>query len=151
MQCRIRGTVSSNDDGTVSHGRALNTVVNGGARAFRRQGGRRQGRGGRGNDGGTANGNNNSSNSNSSNGVFNSSGNSLGGSSAGNARGARGIGRGSETSGRRGRGWGQDNGQNHQRRCRYCHKSTEHGSHNCPLRLSHEVEDQSANERFNAV
>ena len=143
---QIRERVSSNDDGTGSHGRALNTVVHGEARGFRRQGRRGQGRGRLGNGGGTANGHDNSSNSNNSNGVFNSNENSHGGSSAGNARGARGIGRGSRTSGRRGRGRGQYNDQNHQGRCRYCHNSTEHWWHNCPLRLSHEAEDQKANE-----
>ena len=148
---QIRGKDSSNDDGTGSHGHALNTVVHGGARGFRKQGGRGQGRGRRGNGGGIANGNNDSSNSSTSNGVFNSNGNSHGGSSAGRARGARGIGRGSQTSGRRSRGRGQDNGQNHQGRCRYCHNSTEHGWHNCPLRLSHEAEDQNVNGQANAV
>ena len=129
-------------DGTGSHRRALNAVVHGGARGFHRQSGRGQGRGRRGNGGGTANVNNNSSNSNNSNGVFNSNGNSNGRSSASNARYVRGIGRGSQTSGRRDRGRGQDNGQNHQVQCRYRHDSPEHGWHNCPLRLSHEAEDQ---------
>ena len=104
---QIRGKVYSNDDGTSSHGRALNTIVHGGARGFRRQGGRRQGRDCRGNGGGTANNSN-------SNGVFNSNGDSHAGSRAGNTRGARGIGRGIQTSRRRRRGRGQDNGQNHQ-------------------------------------
>ena len=36
---QIRGKVSTND-GSGSHGRAFNTVVHGGAREFRRQGGR---------------------------------------------------------------------------------------------------------------
>ena len=148
---QIRGKVSSNDDCTGSHRRALNTVVHGGAHGFRRQGGRGQGRGRRGNDGGIASGNNNSLESNNRYDVFNSNGNSHGGSSAGNARGARGIGRGSQTSGRRGRGWGLDNDQNYQGRCRYCHNSTEHRWHNCQLRLSHEAEDQNANEQVNAV
>ena len=148
---QIRGKVSSNDYGTGSHGRALNTVVHGGARDFHRQGGREQGRGRRGNGSGTANVNNNSSNSNNSNGVFNSNGNLHGGSSAGNARGARGIGRDRQTSGHGGRGQGQDNGQNHQGRCRFCHNSIAHGWHNCPLRLSHKAEDQNANEQVNAV
>ena len=75
---QIRGKVSSSDDGTGSHGRALNTVVHGGARCFRRRGGRVQGRGRRGNCGGIVNGNNNSSNNNNSNDVFNSNGNSQG-------------------------------------------------------------------------
>lgn len=37
---RIRGKVSLNDDGSGSHGGALNTVTHGGVRAFRKQGGR---------------------------------------------------------------------------------------------------------------
>ena len=57
---RIRGKVSPNDDGSGSHGRALNTVVHGGAREFRRQGGRVQGRARRRNGGRTSNGNSSS-------------------------------------------------------------------------------------------
>ena len=44
---------------------------------------------------------------------------------------------------------GQDTGQNHWERCRYRHNFTEHGWHNCPLRLSHEAED--AKEQANVV
>ena len=36
---------------------------------------------------------------------------------------------------------GQDTGQNHKGRCRYCHNCTYHGWQNCPLRLWHEAED----------
>ena len=49
---QIRGKVSVHDDGTGSHGLALNTVVHGGAPEFRRQGGRGQGRSRRGNTAG---------------------------------------------------------------------------------------------------
>ena len=139
---QIRGKVSVHDDGTGSQCRALNTVVHGEAREFRRQGGRGQGRSRRGNGGGAANGNTSSSNSNNSNGGFNSNGTSHGGNSAGNAQGARGRGRGNQASGR-------GRGQNHKGRCRYCHNSTEHGWQNCPLRLSHETED--AKEQASAV
>ena len=142
---QIRGKVSTNDDGSGSHGRALSTVVGGGAREFRGQGGRVQGRGRRGNGGRTSNGNNSSSNSNNSNGGINSNGNSHGGSSAGSVQGVRGRGRGNQPSGR-GRGRGQDTGQKHRGCCRYCHNSTEHGWHNCPLRLSHEAEDAKEQE-----
>ena len=145
MQIRVKVSVH---DGTESHGRTLNTVVHGGAREFRRQSGRGQGRSRRGNGGRAANGNTSSSNSNNSNGGFNSNGNSHGGNSAGNAQGARGRGRGNKTSGR-GRGPGQDNGQNHKGRCRYCHNSTEHGWQNCPLRLSYDAE--GAKDQANAV
>ena len=69
---QIPGRVSTDDDGSGSHGLALNTVVHRRARKFRRQGGREQGRGRRGNGGRTLNGNNSSSNSNNSNGGFNS-------------------------------------------------------------------------------
>ncbi|CAB1113487.1 unnamed protein product [Ectocarpus sp. CCAP 1310/34] len=62
-----------------------------------------------------------------------------GGGSAGNAQGARGNYRGNNASG--GRGKGQDTGRNRKGRCRYCHNSTEHGWHNCPLRLRHEAEE----------
>ena len=137
---QIHREVSVHDDGTGSHGRALKTVVHGGAREFLRQGGRGQGRSRRGNSGGAANGNTCSSNSNNRNGGFNSNGNSHGGKSAENAQGARGRGRGNQSSGR-GRGGGQDNGQNLKGRCRYCHNSTEHGWQNCPLRISREADD----------
>ena len=59
---QIRGKVSTNDDGSGSQGRALNTVVHGGAPEFRTRGGRVQGCGRRGNGGRTSNGNNSSSN-----------------------------------------------------------------------------------------
>ena len=144
---QIRGKVTVHD-GTGSHGRALNTVVHGGKREFRSQGGRGQGRSRRRNSGKAVNENNSSSNGNNSNGGFNSNGNSHGGNGAGNAQGARGRGRGIQASGQ-GRGRRQDNGQNHEVRCTYCHDSTEHGWHNCPLRLSHEAED--AKEQANAV
>ena len=91
---QIRGKVSVHCDGTGSHGRALNTVVHGGAREFRRQGGCGQGRNRRGNGGRVANGNTSSPNSNNSNGGLNSNANSHEGNSAGNAQGARGGGRG---------------------------------------------------------
>ena len=68
---QIRGKVSVHDDGTGSHGRALNTVAYGGAREFRRQGGRGQERSRRGNGGRAANGNTSSSNSNNNHGGFN--------------------------------------------------------------------------------
>ena len=128
---QIRGKVSTNDDGSGSHGRALNMVVHGGAREFRRQGGREQGRGRRGNGGRTSDGNNRSSNRNNSNGDFNSNGNSHGGGSARSKQGVRGRGRGNKASGR-GRGRGQGTGLNHRGRCRYCHDSTEHGWYNGP-------------------
>ena len=96
----------------------------------------------------TSNGNNSSSNSNNSNGGINSNGNSHGGSSAGSMKGIRGRGCDNLPSGR-GRGRGQDTGQNHRERCRYCANSTEHGWRNCPLRLSHEGED--AKEKGNVV
>ena len=51
-----------------------------------------------------------------------------------------GGGRGNQASGR-GRGRGRDNGQNYKGRCRDCHDSTEHGWHDCPLRLRHQAED----------
>ena len=108
---QIRGKVSANDYGSGSHGRALNTVVHGGAHEFRRQGGRVQGRGRRGNGGTTSNGNNSSLNIDNSNGGINSNGNSHGGSSAGSAQGVRGRGRGNQPSGRS-RGRSQDTGQN---------------------------------------
>ena len=58
---QIRGKVLGHDDGSGSHGRALNTVTHGGARGFRKHGGR-GGRGGRrGNGGTTANGSTNGS------------------------------------------------------------------------------------------
>ena len=102
---QIRGKASTNDDVSGSHGRALNTVVHGGAREFRRQGGLGQGRVRRENGGRTSNGNNSSSNSDNSNGGFNLNGNSHGGSSAGSAQGVRGRDRGNQASGRgRGRG-----------------------------------------------
>ena len=104
-------------------------AVHRGAREFRREGGRVQGRGHRGNGGRTSNGNNSSSNSNNSNGGINSNENSHGGRSAGSAQGVRGRGRGNQPSGR-GRGRGQD-GRNNRGRCRYCHSSTDHGWHNC--------------------
>jgi len=49
---QVRGTILDLDDGSGSHGRALNTVTHGGARGFRKQGGRggrgsRRGNGGR--------------------------------------------------------------------------------------------------------
>ena len=144
---QIRGKVSVHD-GTGNHGRALNTVVHGGAREFRRQAGPGQGCSRRGNGGRAANGNVSASNTINSNGGFNSNGNLHGGNSIGNAQGARGRGRGNQASGR-GRGPGQDNGQYHRERCRYCHNSTEYGCHNCPLRLSHEGED--AKEQVNVV
>ena len=62
---QIRGKDTTNDDGSGSHGRALNTTVHGGAREFRKHGGR--GRNRRGNGGRNADGNN-SSNGNSSSG-----------------------------------------------------------------------------------
>ena len=68
---QIRGKVSAHD-GTGSHGRALNTVVHGGAREFHRQGGRGRGHSRRGKGGGAANGNTRSSNNFKSNGGFNS-------------------------------------------------------------------------------
>ncbi|CAB1099484.1 unnamed protein product [Ectocarpus sp. CCAP 1310/34] len=135
---QIRGKVLDQDDGSGSHGRALNTVTHGGARGFRKHGGR-GGRGGRrGNGGRTTNGSTNGS----SNGNYSSGGGSAGnagGGSAGNAQGARGNYRGNNASG--GRGKGQDTGRNRKGRCRYCHNSTEHGWHNCPLRLRHEAEE----------
>ena len=85
---------------------------------------------------------------NSSNGGINTNGNSHGGSSAGIVQGESGRSRGNQPSGR-GRAWGQDTGQSHKGRCRYCHNSTEHGWRNCPLRLSHEAED--AKEQANVV
>lgn len=89
---QIRGKVSDHDDGSGSHGRALNTVTHGGARGFRKQGGR-GGRGGRrGNGGRTANGSTSGSGSNGND--SNGSGTS-GGDSAGKAHGARGNDRGS--------------------------------------------------------
>ena len=145
---QIRGKVCTNDDCSGSHGRALNTVVHGGAREFRRQGGRGQGRGRRGNGGRTSNGNNSSSNSNNSNGGINSNGKSYGGSSAGSAQGVRGRGHDNQSSGR-GRGRGLDTGQNHRGGCKYYYNSTEHGWHNYPLGLSHEAEH--AKERANVV
>ena len=102
---QIRGKVSVHEDGTGSHGRALNTVVHGGTREFRRQGGRGHGRIRRGNGGRAANGNTSSVNSNNSNGGFNSNGTSYGGNRAGNAQDARRRGRGNQASGR-GRGPG---------------------------------------------
>ena len=57
---QIHGKVSTNDDGSGSDGRALNTVVHGGTREVRRQGGRGQGRGRRGNGDRTSNGSNSS-------------------------------------------------------------------------------------------
>ena len=129
---QIRDKVSQHD-GSGTHGRAHNTVVHGGAREFRKQGGRGRGRGRRrGNGGGNASGQESSGGS--------PSNNSYGGSSAGSAQGARGGGRGNQASGR-GRGRGRDNGQNYKGRCRYCHDSTEHGWHDCPLRLRHQAED----------
>ena len=127
---QVRGKISDLDDGSGSHGRALNTVTHGGARGFRKQGGR-GGRGGRrGNGGRTGTG---------SSGTHSNGGGTSGGASAGNARGTRGNERGSQASG--GRGKGQDNGRNRKGRCRYCHDSTEHGWTDCPLRLRHEAED----------
>ena len=145
---QIRGKIDTNDDDSGSQGRALNTVVHGGAREFRKQGGR--GRNRRGNGGRNANGNNSSSNGNNSSGGTNSNQNSPGESSAGSAQGARGGGRGNQNSGG-GRGRGQRNGQNRKGRCRYCHNSTEHGWDNCPLRLSHEAKDseEDADEQAN--
>ena len=104
---QIRGKASTIDDGSGSHGRALNTVVHGGARAFCRLGGLVQGRGRRGNGGRTSNGNNSSSNSNTSNGRINLNRNSHGCSSARSAHGVRGRGLGNPPSGRS-RGRGQD-------------------------------------------
>ena len=135
----FRGKVSTNDDSSGSHGRALNTVVHGGTREFRRQGGRVQGRCRRRNIGRISNGNNSSSKSNNSNGGINSNGNSHGGSSVGSVQGVRGRGRGNQPVGR-GRGRGQDTGQNHGVHCRHCHNSADHGWHNCSLSLSHEAE-----------
>ncbi|CAB1121335.1 unnamed protein product [Ectocarpus sp. CCAP 1310/34] len=126
---QIRGKVSDHDDGSGSHGRALNTVTHGGARGFRKRGGR-GGRGGlRGNGGKTANGSTSSDGNNS-----NNSGGTSGEARAGNAQGARGNDRGSQASGGKGAGM-------HRGRCRYCHNSTEHGWYDCPLRLRNEAED----------
>ena len=75
-------------------------VVHGGAREFRRQGGRGQGRSRRGNGGRTSNGNNSSLNSNNSSQDFNWNGNSHGGSSAASAQGVCGIDCGNQASGR---------------------------------------------------
>ena len=134
---QVRGTILDLDGGSGSHGRALNTVTHGGARGFRKQGGR-GGRGSRRGNGGRTGTGSSGSNSN--------GGGTSGGASAGNAHGARGNERGSQASG--GRGKGPDNGRNRKGRCRYCHGSTEHGWHNCPLRLRHEAED--ANEQADA-
>lgn len=117
----------------------MNTVTHGGARAFRKQGGRggRGGRGRRGNDGQTTNGSTGGGSSNGNNGGASTHG----GDSAGNALGGRGNGRGSQASGGNGRGRGRDNGRNSKGLCRYCHNSKEHGWNNCPLRLSQEAEE----------
>ena len=135
---QIRGKDNTHDDGSGSHGRALNTAVHGGAREFRKHGGR--GRNRRGNGGKNADGNNSSSNGNSSSGGTNSNGNPSGGRGARSAQGARGKDRGNQNSGGS-RGRGQQNGQDRKRRCRYCHNSTEHQWNDCPLRLSNEAED----------
>ena len=76
---QIRGKICVHDDCTGSHGRVLNTVMHGGAREFRRQGGRGQRRSGRGNGGRAANSSTSSSSSNNGNGGFKSNGNSHGG------------------------------------------------------------------------
>ena len=96
---QIRGKICVHDDCTGSHGRVLNTVMHGGAREFRRQGGRGQRRSRRGNGGRAANGNTSSSNSNNSSGGFISNVNLHGGNSAEKAQRARGRGRGNQASG----------------------------------------------------
>ena len=107
---QIRWNVCVHGDGTGRHGRALNTVMHGGAREFRMQGERGQGRSNRGNGGSAANGNTRSLNSYNHNHGVNSNGNSLAGKCAGNAEGARGTDRGNQASGR-GHARDQDNGQ----------------------------------------
>ena len=139
--------VFTDDDCSGSHGRARNTVVHGGTREFRRQGGRVQERCRRRNIGRISNGNNSSLKSSNSNGGINSNSNSHGGSSAGSVQGVRGRGRGNQSAGR-GRGRSQDTGRNHGLHCKDCHNSTDHGW-NCPLRVSHEAE--GAKEQANVV
>ncbi len=123
---QIRGKVSA-------HGRALNTVVHGGARSFRKQGGR-GGRGGR-------NRQRNGSQSNGDNGSSGSSAGNSRGDSPGGAQGARGRGRGNKSS--KGGNEGQPKGRDRQGRCKYCHNSTEHGWDGCPLRLEHVRKDNA--------
>ena len=61
---------------------------------------------------------------------------------AGGTKGGRGRGRGSH-SGRGGRGRGPNDGKNRHGRCNYCGNSTEHGWNDCPLRLSHQQQDET--------
>ena len=48
-----------------------------------------------------------------------------------------------QASGRGGRQRGQNNAKNRHGRCNYCRNSTEHGRHDCPIRLSHQQSDDT--------
>ncbi|CAB1110066.1 unnamed protein product [Ectocarpus sp. CCAP 1310/34] len=123
---QIRGKVSA-------HGRAHNTVVHGGARSFRKQGGR-GGRGGRNRQG-------NGSQPTGDNGSSGSSAGNSRGDSPGGAQDVRGRGRGNKSN--KGGNKSHQKGRDRQGRCKYCHNSTEHGWDGCPLRLENVREDNA--------
>ena len=145
---QIRDKIAAKDERTGGkndvgrHESALNTTAHEEPRNSRRINGRGQGRGYRGNG--------NTSSSTKSNNINDdhtstSNGNSSDNSNADRREDVSEKSHKKQASGRGGRQRGQNNAKNRHGRCNYCRNPTEHGWHDCPLRLSHQQSDDTQN------